>query len=392
MKPFKIAGRDGWHGEVRQSDGRTTRRRFDKYAEAQTWMTQAQAQADAENAPAFGGPERITLAALLAQYAARFTIAKEGFNEEINRINHYLPQTDLQPLVVDVDAQGRRYLRHRTEPKVIPKGWQAHQDARLAKRKRTYAAIAKLGAARCSAISNDDIVQLKAVMRADGLSDSTIQKEIALLKHCFNQAISVWKWKTFENPCLGVKLGGSARRFIAVTAQEMDALVQALSECDNPQVWPLVELAIRSAMRRGSLLTLTWKHLDLEGRRAKIWAKGRWVVIPLSKRAVDTLRRVPRLHSERVFTLTENALDMAWDGVRIKAGVPRLQFRDLRHLAPTYYARLGATVTTLSQLLGHANTRMAEVYVNLAQSDVLAEMDRLDDDTSHGEPPLPPGL
>lgn len=126
MKPFQISGRKGWHAEVRLADGRVTRRAFPYRKDAQAWMTTAQAQADAEaqakDGPTFGGPDNITLGALLTEYAARFTIGKAGFKNEIDRINHYLAGADLPRLVVEVDAEGRRYLRHKTQPTAIPKG------------------------------------------------------------------------------------------------------------------------------------------------------------------------------------------------------------------------------------------------------------------------------
>lgn len=37
-------------------------------------------------------------------------------------------------------------------------------------------------------------------MKTDGLSGSTIQKEVALLKHMFNMARIEWAWRGFENP------------------------------------------------------------------------------------------------------------------------------------------------------------------------------------------------
>ncbi|MDE2255785.1 MAG: site-specific integrase [Betaproteobacteria bacterium] len=390
MKPFRITGRNGWHAEVRLPDGRTMRKSFGKHKEALDWMTQEQARADSTQAPAFGGPAQVRLGALLVEYAKLYTLVKGGYAAEINRLNHYVRAAGLPALAVEEDAEGRRYLRTQPQAAAVPKGWGAHLQRRRLKAARTYALIAQLGAKLCKDITSADIEALKTTMQADGLSPSTAQKEIALLKHVFNMAIRIWKWKHFENPCIGVRLGTSARRFVHLAQPQMDALIAALAACDNPQVWPLVELAMSSAMRKGSLLRLRWEDLDLEARRARIWAKGRWADVPLNQRSVSILQRAPRLDAHRVFTMSANALDMAWDGVRIKAGVPRLQFRDLRHLAPTYYARRGATATTIKEILGHTSTRMAEVYINLAREDVLDELDRLDGGGGPHAAALPP--
>jgi hypothetical protein len=74
--------------------------------------------------------------------------------------------------------------------------------------------------------------------------------------------------------------------------------------------------------------------------------------------------------------MSENAVKMAWQGVREKAGLPNLRFADLRHLGATFYARAGLNAHQLQKVLGHASTRMAEVYVNLVNTDVTEALDR----------------
>lgn len=389
MKPFQINGRTGWHAEVRLPDGRKTRKKFNTQREANAWLHSATAQFNTSNQATFGGPDRVTLGALLVEYAQLKTVVKDGYKAEIDRINHYVVAAGYPALAVVCDSEGRRSVQVKDANKVLPAGWKAHDDARRTKSARTYALIAALGNSLCSHIKTADIEKLKTTMLADGLSESTVQKEVALLKHCFNVAITTWKWTSYENPCIGVKLGRSENRFVTVTSEQIQHLTQALSECDNPQVWPLVELAMSSAMRMGSLLKLSWDKLDFEGRSATIWAKGRWTVVPLNRRSLDILGRAPRLHPERVFPMSANAVNMAWEGVRIKAGLPKLTFRDLRHIAPTYYARKGATATAIKHLLGHTSTRMAEVYVNMTSTDIVDELDRLDGLDGPASSPLP---
>jgi hypothetical protein len=162
---------------------------------------------------------------------------------------------------------------------------------------------------------------------------------------------------------------------VRLTEEEEHRLVQALSECDNPQFWPLVELALTSTMRRGSLLKLEWSNIDLQAREAQVWAKGAEVTLPLSRRAITLLRHLPDNGTGRVFSMSVNAVKMAWEGVREKAGLPKLRFADLRHLGATFYARAGLNAHQLQKVLRHASTRMAEVYVNLVNSDVTEALD-----------------
>jgi integrase len=271
----------------------------------------------------------------------------------------------------------------------LPAAFQAHLDDRMALRAQTYAWMAKLARKKVSQVSTDDIRQLMTLGSCEQWSDSTIQKEVALLKAAFNSAIREWRWTSFKNPCLGLKLGKSNRRFVVVTDAQMQRLVQALSECDNPQFWPLVDLAIHSTLRQDSLLSMKWSQTNLETRRARVWAKGKWMDAQLPRRAVDILAAMPRGADDRVFTMSQNAVNMAWEGVREKAQLDGLTFRDLRHVGATGYAKAGLGVHALMHLLGHTTTRMAEVYVNLARSDVLSALDAVDDQVA-SMTPVPP--
>jgi len=92
-------------------------------------------------------------------------------------------------------------------------------------------------------------------MTAEGYSASTIQK-IALLKALFNTAKNDWSWQGFENPCVGIRLKPGNERIVTLSTEQLVRLRQALSEADNPQLWPLVELALTTAMRQSTLLRL----------------------------------------------------------------------------------------------------------------------------------------
>jgi site-specific recombinase XerD len=82
------------------------------------------------------------------------------------------------------------------KPKPQPPGWQAHNDRRRSLRSKTYQAMAELGRMRCSTITTAELRRFMTTMKNEGLSDSTIQKEIALLKAMFNVTIREWKLLT----------------------------------------------------------------------------------------------------------------------------------------------------------------------------------------------------
>lgn len=331
---------------------------------------------DSETKMELGGPERASVGQVLHLYAHQFTLSKGGCDAELTRINHYLVGAGLSPLrraVVD----GRQLLEPRLSDigSATPAGWKGHLDRRRSKRQATYALVREIGATTCSELATSKLRLLSTTMKAEGLSDSTIQKEVAVIKAAFNVAIREWGWRSFVNPAVGIRLGQSRQRFVRLTADEEQRLVDALSQCDQPEFWPMVELAITSTMRRGSLLALEWRNINLDNREVHVWAKGREVTLPLSGRSAELLRRIPRNGSEHVFSMSANAVKMAWCRIRTRACLPHLRFADLRHLGATFYARAGLNAHQLRMVLGHRTTKMAETYVNLVNTDVTEALD-----------------
>lgn len=388
---FKYRG--AWRAQAFDASGKRLTKNFRTQADAKDWAAGIEAARLEAYAPELGGPTQATLAGMLARYAELYTVNKRGAVQELNRIGHYLQAAGLPLLRLGADASGQAALiqyRPQDIDARVAAGWQAHLAARRQQAARTYACIAKLATLRASAIRRAHIDELVATMKLDGLSESTIQKEIALLKRCFGRAIARWNWAHFTNPCLGVKLGGSEHRFVKLTREQTARLYAALDECDNPWFAPLVDAATFLTARKKSLLTLRWEDINLETRQAVLRkTKSTTVVVPLLRRMYTVLSQMPRHPSGFVFPMTENAVDCAWDRVRTKAGLPHLQFRDMRHIGGTYYARLVRDPNVLKKILGHSTTYMAEVYINLTDDELIEDIDYAEAARQLPQPPLP---
>lgn len=372
-KPFAYRGK--WRIQVTLKNGKRPAENFIKHADALQWAADTLANDNSAHDAQLGGPTQATLAQALLHYAQQHSVHKRGVASEINRINHYLQGAGMPKLTAFVNEKGGCELITQP-PKALPKGWKAHVEGRRAARKATYEAIDRLANKRCSAISNADIRAFFTQMATDGLSASTIQKEIALLKAMFNTAAKEWAWKGFENPCTAVKLGKSERRFVYLTQAQQDAILLALTQCDNPYFWHLIIVAKETTLRLDTVMKMNWSLIDLDNRITMLPSKSgqRKYVLPLP--VVEVLRNVPGHTSGKVFPMSKNAVKMAWNGVRARAGVPLLQFRDLRHWGATDWVRRGLNAHELMKVLGHSSIQTAQFYVDLVGQDMQVALDR----------------
>lgn len=388
---FKYRG--GYRAEITLPNGEHRfKDSFPTEAAADGWLRELLVQAKDATRPELGGPTQCTLAEMMWHYAHIYTLNKGGANAELNRIGHYLQGAGL-PLLKLVKTAGRKELVQVDWRKEndLPSGFEEHRGKRLALREGTYKAIAELANTRVSQITKAKLESFDSVMKQEGLSGSSIQKEIALLKTMFNKAIGKWNWTGFVNPAVGIKLAKPKSRFVRFSKKDEQALQAALAKCDNPLYPLLVEAAIATLARRKSLLRLRQEDVDLDARTALLRSKTGEVTIHLSQRAVEIFRRVPVSEDGRYFPMTESAVDNAWDATRARAGLPHLTFHDLRHVGATYYVRKGISAHVLQKLLGHKTPQQAQAYVNLVGQDVLEALDRAESSAAErGD--LPPAI
>lgn len=379
-QPFKYRNR--WRIQVTLDNGQRPSKDFDSFEEAKSWGIELLANGNNQHEPILGGPIRATLAQALDHYGRNFSVRKGGVDAELNRINHYLEAAGMPLLksyptpsggleVKAVEPKDPSNTRRRKNVRKL----EVYVQERRAKRSGTYAYIAKLANMRCSQISPADMEGFVTVMGNEGLSPSTIQKEIAMLKTFFNSTKKL-NWKAVENPCVGIQLGKHQRRFVHLSKAQWENLIGALAACDNPYFWPLVMTAKESTLRLDTLVNMTWENVSVEERTAVLKTKTGQKGVKLSREVQRMLADLPRSPSGKVFPMTKSAINSAWERVRENAGLPKLQFRDLRHLGATDWVRRGLGAYDLRQVMGHCHISTAQNYIDMVGTDFEEALDK----------------
>jgi len=192
---------------------------------------------------------------------------------------------------------------------------------------------------------------------------------------------------------------GRHRRFEPLTTEEARTF---LATADGDPLHALWELSLRTGLRRGEVLGLTWADLDPVARSLKIRRTlqfdpaGGLTLYPTktiaSERSIalpDVCLTLLQLHRKRQDQQRHNAGD-AWtetglifarpDGramdpshvtIRFRAllaeaGLRRVRFHDLRHSCATLLLEQGVHLIVIKQLLGHAHIAVtAEIYAHV---------------------------
>ncbi len=128
-------------------------------------------------------------------------------------------------------------------------------------------------------------------------------------------------------------------------------------------------------MRRSELLAMRWEDVDVEARTVLLrkTKNGFPRTVPLSTLALNVIKDTPRC-GDTVFIVSANALRLAWERLKRRAGVSGLRFHDLRHEAVSRFFEKGLNVPEIALISGHRDPRMLFRYTHPKPEEVAAKL------------------
>ena len=261
-----------------------------------------------------------------------------------------------------------------------------------------------------------DIQKLRSIWNKAGLKATTINRRVTTLKAVINKAV---EWGVIDaNPLHSIrplKIDHKARiRYLS--QEEERRLREALDEREKElkagresgNAWrgkrgydlfqsleghfadylkPMVILALNTGLRRGEVFNLTWREVDLAGRRLTVEGSGaksgQTRHVPLNTESMDLLKEwhkqsqgefvFPSPVTGEKFTNIKNS----WGLLRNKAEIHDFRFHDLRHTFASKLVMAGVDLYTVKELMGHSTIQMTERYAHLAPEHKAAAVELL---------------
>jgi integrase len=245
-----------------------------------------------------------------------------------------------------------------------------------------------------------------------GLSPQTRRYIHVVLKSALSRAVEQQLLARNPADILSKRLPKDERKEMVTLAPEQSAqFLESIK--DSRTYWPVL-IAFATGMRRGEVLALRWKNLDLDrkklrviqsleqtknGLRFKDTKTSKVRAIDLPAYAVEELRRLKRQQAEELLALGirqtgDTLVCCRADGEplqprslthqftilrrRIK-GLPRMRFHDMRHTHATQLLADGVHPKVAQERLGHSSiTTTMDLYSHVTetmQSDAAARLD-----------------
>jgi integrase len=214
--------------------------------------------------------------------------------------------------------------------------------------------------------------------RLRSVSPSSVRRELAILQHCLEVAKNEWGVAIQHNPVSKIKKPAQGKaRERRITVEELERLRVGLAKCRNGLLSNIVMFAIHTGMRRGEILSIRWSDINFDASTAHLadTKNGEPRTVPLSSLALAALPATDNhAADERVFPLSPNAVRLAWERLKRRAGIDDLHFHDLRHEAISRFFELGLSIPEVALISGHRDFKMLFRYTHLRPADVAKKL------------------
>lgn len=203
-------------------------------------------------------------------------------------------------------------------------------------------------------------------MRLKEVQPDSVLRELTTLSAICTHAVKEWGLLN-DNPVHKISKPKSAKpRARRPTNDELERIAKALGFDEetalntvSKRVGAAMWFAVYTAMRSGEICALEWSDIDFERRLAILreTKNGHGREVPLSRAALDILRRLQGIHEKKVLDLKDGTRDTIFREARDLCGIKDLHFHDLRREALTRMSKK-VSVEMLAKISGHRDLRI----------------------------------
>lgn len=328
-----------WHVQVRRVGHPSQSKSFISKTDAHKWVRQVEGSMDKAILPVDTRIlEQLTLADLIQRYIDNVTINKRGEASEKIRLKAFI----------------RDKWTNKPLNQITPQTFSSFRDRRL-----------------------------KTVR------PGTVIRELGILRSIYETARNEWDIPIPENPLVKVRKPKQPEaRDRRLMEGELGRLLRACREGRNDWLRPGILLAIETGMRRGEMLNIQWRDVDIDASTLSIplTKTGHARCIPLTPKAVAIIRSQlteGSMPTDLVFPTSANAFRLAWERCRRRVAktypaIADLRFHDLRHEAVSRFFEMGLSVPEVALISGHRDPRMLFRYTHLKAEDIVSKLRHAD--------------
>jgi integrase len=249
--------------------------------------------------------------------------------------------------------------------------------------------VPAFGPKRLDQIGAREIEAFKSLKLREGSSPKTVNNMLTILRKTLSVA---QEWGTIEFVPKVKWLRVPPNRFDFLTFDEADRLIAGA----DGEWRTMITLALKTGLRQGELLALSWDDVDLVAGRLVVSRNlsrgeittpknGKTREIPLGDDVLAALKGHRHLRGDVVFSKPDGIMltkgeskHPLWRACR-RAGLRRIGWHVLRHTFASHLVMRKAPIKAVQELMGHSTVTMTERYAHLSpdvRKDAVRLLDR----------------
>jgi integrase len=236
-----------------------------------------------------------------------------------------------------------------------------------------------LGGRDLATITRDTINKIADAKLAQGCSNATVNRTLALVRAILRRCVNEWEWLD-RTPQVRM-LREPTRRIRFLTREEAQRLLTELPE----HLADTAAFSLATGLRAANVTGLQWSQVDLARQLAWIHpdqAKARKAIaVPLNAEAMTLVRKQVGKHPTHVFSFRGQPVvqpsTKAWYAALGRAGIEDFRWHDLRHTWASWHVQNGTPLCVLQELGGWESPEMVRRYAHFSAEHLAPYADRL---------------
>jgi integrase len=278
-----------------------------------------------------------------------------------------------QPVKISLGEFGERYMEH---AKANKRSWL--RDEQMLKHLCEFFG-------KETPLSEVAPVQIEGykIQRQRKIADSTVNRELALLKRMFNLAIR-WDLYSGLNPVRKVKFFREFNNRLRILSPEEE---EKLLPNAIPYLQDLIRFALNTGLRVGEIFSLRWSHVDLQRGILAVFASKTQTIreVPINSETRKVLEawKLNKKNNEDVFYNPQTGkpfvdLKTGFALACEKSGISDVTWHTLRHTFASRLVNRGVDIVTVKELLGHSSISVTMRYAHTNIESKRAAVEKLD--------------
>lgn len=245
-----------------------------------------------------------------------------------------------------------------------------------------------------------DMDQYLEGRRAERIRDSTLKRELAVLKAAINR-FNRKRHLTLPNPVAHLGLSEPPGRVRWLAPEQADDLLDAARQNQRaPHLADFILLALHTGMRKGEMLQLEWSRVDFRQNLIYLDTQknGQRGSVPLNQVARQALLNRARFRAEQCPAAPHVFCDRrgqrlanvqrAFVSACAAAGLADFHIHDLRHTTAAWLVQAGVPLLEVSHVLRHGSIEMTQRYAHLAPTSARNAVAKLEAGDNLATPPV----